>query len=91
MLATPTAGDTFPNEGKGRLFLLTPGPWPPEVGVALGEGGEEGNGLHNIAATLQSDSPEFAGLPVTDLRVPVFADMTDQQKADFVKLCGIQM
>ncbi len=72
--------------------MLDPvGPWPPEVGAALGEGGEEGNGLHNIAATLQSDSPEFAGLPVTDLRVPVFADMTDQQKADFVKLCGIQM
>ena len=38
MLATPTAGDTFPNEGKGRLFLLTPKMeyderWSPENGT----------------------------------------------------------
>jgi hypothetical protein len=57
----------------------------------LGEGGEEGNGLHNIAATLQADSPEYADLPVSDLRVPIFADMTDAQKAEFVRICGIQM
>ncbi len=77
--------------GKPSLMLDPVGPWPKEVGAALGEGGEEGNGLHNIAATLQMDSPEFADLPVTDLRVPIFAEMTDQQKADFVKLCGIKI
>ncbi|HAK52880.1 MAG TPA: hypothetical protein DCM54_13395 [Gammaproteobacteria bacterium] len=80
------------NKDGNPSFMLEPvGPWPPEVGRALGEGGEEGNGLHNIAATLQTDSPEYADLPVTALRVPIFADMTDQQKADFVKLCGVEM
>ena len=78
-------------EGKPSIMLDPVGSWPAEVGAALGEGGEEGNGLHNIAATLQTDSPEFTDLPVSDLRVPVFDDMTDQQKADFVKLCGIEM
>lgn len=77
--------------GKPSAMLDPVGPWPKEVGAALGEGGEEGNGLHNIAATLQMDSPEFADLPVTEMRVPIFAEMTDQQKADFVKLCGIEM
>ena len=78
-------------EGKPSLMLDPVGPWPPEVGRAVGEGGEEGNGLHNIAATLQTDSPEYADLPVSDLRVPIFADMTDAQKAEFVRICGIQM
>lgn len=78
-------------QGKPSLMLDPVGPWPAEVGKAVGEGGEEGNGLHNIAATLQTDSPEYADLPVSDLRVPIFADMTDQQKAEFVKICGIQM
>ena len=78
-------------EGKPSLMLDPVGPWPPEVGRALGEGGEEGNGLHNIAATLQTDSPEYADLPVSDLRVPIFAEMTDAQKAEFVRICGIQM
>ena len=84
-------GLDFNSEGKPNQMLDPVGPWPPEVGRALGEGGEEGNGLHNIAATLQSDSPEFADLPVTAIRVPIFADMTDQQKADYIKLCGIEM
>ncbi|MDE0453014.1 MAG: hypothetical protein OXI90_14775 [Gammaproteobacteria bacterium] len=78
-------------EGKPSVMLDPVGPWPAEVGAALGEGAEEGNGLHNIAATLQTDSPEYAHLPVTALRVPIFAEMTDQQKADFVRLCGIEM
>lgn len=77
--------------GKPSAMLDPVGPWPKEVGAALGEGGEEGNGLHNIAATLQTDSPEFADLPVTAMRVPIFEEMTDQQKKDFVKLCGIEM
>jgi hypothetical protein len=84
-------GLTINSEGKPNQFLDPVAPWPPEVGAALGEGSEQGNGLHNIAATLQADSPEFAGLPVTALRVPIFADMTDQQQADYVKLCGIRM
>ena len=78
-------------EGKPSVMLDPVGPWPAEVGAALGEGAEEGNGLHNIAATSQTDSPEYADLPVTALRVPIFAEMTDQQKADFVRLCGIEM
>ena len=78
-------------EGKPNQMIDPVGPWPAEVGAALGEGGEEGNGLHNIAATLQTDSPEWADLPVTAMRVPIFADMTDQQKADYVKLCGVEM
>lgn len=76
-------------EGKPNAFLDPVGPWPSAVGSALGEGGEDGNGLHNIAATLQSDSPEFADLPVTDMRVPIFGEMTDDQKQFFLDLCGI--
>ena len=78
-------------DGEPNQMLDPVGPWPAKVGAALGEGGEEGNGLHNIAATLQSDSPEWADLPVTALRVPIFGNMTDQQKAGFVELCGIEM
>jgi hypothetical protein len=70
--------------------LLKPAFWPDEVATALREGNDEGNGLHNIAATLQSPSPEFGGLPVTALRVPIFAEMTDQQQTDFVRLCGTE-
>ena len=54
------------------------------------EGSEEGYGLHNIAATLQTDSPEFADLPVTNMRVPIFDDMTDEQKKSFLKLCAVE-
>ena len=79
------------SEGKPSQMLDPVGAWPPEVGRALSEGGEEGNGLHNIAATLQSDSPEYADLPVTKVRVPIFGEMTEKQKADFVELCGIKM
>lgn len=79
------------DDGGNPSHLLKPGFWPDEVGTALREGSEEGNGLHNIAATLQMPSPEYQGLPVTALRVPIFADMTDRQKRDFVSLCGIEM
>ena len=78
-------------EGEPNIMIDPAGPWPREVGMSLGDGSEEGNGLHNVAATLPMASPEFADLPVTDLRVPFFADMTDQQKAEFVQLCGIEM
>lgn len=70
--------------------LLQPGFWPDEVAAAIREGNDEGNGLHNIAATLQAPSPEFEGLPVTDLLVPIFDQMTEQQKEDFVALCGVE-
>jgi hypothetical protein len=90
-------GRANPYDLKGRdakgnpSAMLKPVIWPAEVGRALGEGGEEGNGLHNIAATLQMPSPEYANLPVTALRVPIFDAMTDQQKKDFIQLCGIRM
>ena len=52
---------------------------------------EEGNGLHNIAATLQISSPEYSDLPVTALRVPIFSEMTEEQKKFFIALCGIDL
>ena len=63
--------------------------WPPEIGAALGKGSEEGGGLHNIAASLQAPSPEFADLPTTELGVPIFEQMTTQQKDAFLALCGV--
>ena len=65
--------------------------WPQAVGAALGAGSEQGGGLHNIAATLQSPSPEFADLPTTELGVPAFSAMTDEQKRFFLKLCGAEI
>ena len=72
------------SEGIPSAMLDPVGPWPKEVGSALGEGAEEGNGLHNIAATLQTNSPEYSDLPVSALRVPIFSEMTEQQKETFV-------
>ncbi len=63
--------------------------WPQPIIAALSVGSEEGAGLHNIAATLQMPSPEFADLPVTEMGVPVFADMDAEQKQAFVRLCGV--
>lgn len=63
--------------------------WPPEIAAALGKGSEEGGGLHNIAASLQAPSPEFADLPVTALGVPIFDAMTDEQKLVFLALCAV--
>ena len=65
--------------------------WPPAIGAALGKGSEEGGGLHNIAASLQVPSPEFADLPTTALGVPVFSNMTSEQKRTFLKLCGVDV
>lgn len=64
--------------------------WPPAVAKALGAGAEQGEGLHNIAATLQAPSPEFAELPTTALGVPMFAEMTAAQKTTFLELCGVR-
>ena len=80
------------DEQGAPSYLLEPiGPWPAEVGKALGEGSEEGNGLHNIAATLQSASPEFADLPLTDTKVPLFSEMSEKQKESFLSLCGVEV
>lgn len=64
--------------------------WPKPIVTALSAGVEEGAGLHNIAASLQSPSPEFSNLPTTELGVPVFSRMTDAQKVEFLALCGIE-
>ena len=64
--------------------------WPKPIIAALSVGVEEGAGLHNIAASLQSPSPEFSDLPTTELGVPLFSKMTDSQKAGFIALCGIE-
>ena len=65
--------------------------WPPSVGAALSKGGEEGGGLHNIAATLQSPSPEFADFPTTELGVPIFTSMSEEQKHTFLKMLNVKL
>lgn len=67
-----------------------PAVWPREIGEALGQGSEQGGGLHNIAARLQSPSPEFADLPTTDMGVPNFSAMSTEQKIYFLELCGVK-
>ena len=78
--------------GRANPLGLGGGPkavWPPEIAAALGKGSEEGGGLHNIAASLQAPSPEFADLPVTALGVPIFDAMTEEQKRAFLALCAV--
>lgn len=65
--------------------------WPPEVGAALGKGSEEGGGLHNIAAALQAPSPEFADFPTTELGVPIFSSMNEEQKRTFLKMLSVEI
>lgn len=65
--------------------------WPPSIAAALGAGGEEGGGLHNIAASLQAPSPEFADYPTTELGVPVFTSMSEAQKQDFLRLLAVEI
>ena len=54
-------------------------------------GEEEGNGLHNIAASMQTSSPEFIDFPVTEMLVPIFDEMSEEQKKSFIKLLGIDI
>ena len=68
-----------------------PAVWPKEIAAALSQGSEDGGGLHNIAARLQSPSPEFADLPTTDMGVPNFSAMTPEQKRYFLELCGVRV
>lgn len=65
--------------------------WPEEIGIALGKGSEEGGGLHNIAASLQMPSPEFADLPKTEMGVPAFAEMSEDQKKYFMGLLAVKV
>ena len=80
--------------GRPNPLGLGGGPkhvWPREVGMALGKGAEEGGGLHNIAASLQWPSPEFVGLPTTDMGVPDFEAMTEDQKQRFLGLLAVEV
>ena len=65
--------------------------FPETVRGPLMAGSEEGNGLHNIAACMQTPSPEFADYPVTELLVPIFDEMSEEQKKSFIKLLGIDI
>jgi hypothetical protein len=65
--------------------------WPEEVSGPLMAGSEEGNGLHNIAASMQTQSPEFVDFPVTEMRVPIFDEMTEAQKKAFLELLHVEM
>ena len=65
--------------------------WPDTVSIPLMAGSEEGNGLHNIAAAMQVQSPEFVDLPVTEMRVPIFEQMTEEQKRDFLQLLAVEI
>ena len=71
--------------------LPTQGNLNNEIGVPLMAGSEEGNGLNNIAATMQIQSPEYVDYPVTEMRVPIFDEMTEEQKKAFIKLLHIEM
>ena len=60
--------------------------WPPEIIAAV----TVGDGLHNIAAKLQAKSPEYEDLPTTELGVPIFSKMTEDQKKSLLKLLAIE-
>jgi len=62
--------------------------WPPGIGEALAAGAERGGGLHNLTARRIRPSPELEDLPVTELGVPIFSQMTEEQKARFIRLLG---
>lgn len=80
--------------GRPNPYGHGPGPemfWPETVSGPLMAGAKEGNGLHNIAATMQIASPEFADYPVTEMRVLIFGDMSEEQKKEFIELLHIDM
>ena len=79
-------GRSNPLSLRGRKAV-----WPASIAAALGKGSEEGGGLHNIAASLQKPSPEFIELPTTELGVPIFDDMTEDQKRDFLTLLHVKV
>ncbi len=80
--------------GRPNPLGLGGGPphvWPKAVGMALGKGMEEGGGLHNIAASLQTTSPEFSDFPLTDMGVPDFGAMREEQKLQFLALLAVKV
>lgn len=60
--------------------------WPPEIVAAV----TVGQGFHNVAASMQMPSPEYEGFPVTEKLVPIFSEMTDEQKDAFLGLLRIE-
>ena len=71
-------------EGKGGYAKSMN--WPPVIGAAV----TVGQGFHNVAASMQMPSPEYEGLPVTEKLVPIFSEMTDEQKDAFLDLLRIE-
>jgi hypothetical protein len=61
--------------------------WPPLIGAAV----TVGPGFHNIAASMQMPSPEYEALPLTEMLVPIFSEMTDEQKKSFLNLLRIEL
>jgi len=61
--------------------------WPEGITGAL----FTGDGMHNTAASMQIPSPEYADLPVTEMGVPIFSKMTEEQKKTFLRLCGLDV
>jgi len=72
---------------KGEGGSAKPMVWPPEIVAAV----TVGEGLHNVAANLQMPSPEYESLPTTELGVPVFSKMSEEQKQSFLKLLAISV
>ncbi len=62
--------------------------WPKGVGETLSVDSEKGGGLHNFTALHLFSSPEVKDLPQTDWGVPIFTEMTEEQKTDFLRLIG---
>jgi len=54
--------------------------WPPGIGEVLAQNKDKTTRLRR--------SPELEGLPETVWGVPIFAEMTDEQKVGFIKLLG---
>jgi len=54
--------------------------WPPRIGEALAVNKDKTKRLRR--------SPELEGLPETEWGVPVYSQMTDEQKARFIALLG---
>jgi hypothetical protein len=82
-VAEPTAGNSRPrcpvcrSPGHDRPDCPV---WPPGIGEALAENKDKNKRLRR--------SPELEGLPETEWGVPVFSQMTDEQKARFTALLG---
>jgi len=76
-------GQPFPPKTGDRPKMV----WPQEIIDAV----TVGDGLHNVAAKLQAPSPEYADLPTTELGVPIFSKMTEEQKKFFIELLRIDI